>query len=212
MAQNPSLWASRLSSRNSFFWLMDYSRITLFLSLMLIYSIQSSAQEISQYDRFQLQEGELYWQYKYEYPGNADSVHQAVEKMLKSRDFTFSVIRSKEGFSGKINHYKVNPKRYGRTYTNTPKMYWDGEWSGEFVVEVGPGHYLVTVYVLQFKSETQSVGHYKPEKVRTGYYINEVTTNKQSFLKSEFINLSLMSLSLKDNFDLTNTVTSKNRK
>ena len=76
------------------------------------------------------------------------------------------------------------------------------------MVEVGDGHYFVTVYALQYKSETQSVGHYKPEKIRTGPYIDAVTTNKKlSFLKSEFLNLSLMSLSLKDNFDLKNTVT-----
>jgi hypothetical protein len=185
---------------------MDNTRTTFLLALILMCSMDGRGQEISQYDRFQLLEGELYWQHNYEYQGNADSVRQAVEKMLKSRDFTFSVIRNTEGIGGKINHYKVNPKKYGRTYTNTPKMYWDGEWSGKFVVEVGQGHYLVTVYDLEFKSETQSVGHYKPEKVRTGRYIDAVTTNKQSFLKSEFINLSLISLSLKDNFDLKDSV------
>lgn len=181
-------------------------RISLLGWLLLFCSMHGHAQEISQYDRFQLQEGELYWQNKYEYKGSADSVQRAVEKMLKSRDFTFSVIRNTEGIGGKINHYKVNPKKYGRTYTNTPKMYWDGEWKGNFMVEVGNGHYRVTVYDLEFKTETQSVGHYKPEKVRTGQYIDAVTTNKQSFLKSEFINISLISLSLKDNFDLKPSV------
>ena len=191
---------------------MDYPHIPLLLCLVLLYSIQGHAQGISQYDRFQLQEGELYWQNNYEYTGNTDSVRRAVEKMLKSKAFTFSVIRSDEGYSGKINHFKVNPKQYGRSYTNTPKMYWDGEWSGKFVVEVGKGHYLVTIYSLEFQSETQPVGHYNPEKVRTGQYINAVTTNKQSFLKSEFMNLSLMSLSLKDNFDLKNAVIPQNGK
>lgn len=191
---------------------MEYPRSTLLVWLVLLCSIQGHAQEISQYDRFQLQESELYWQNNYVYTGDTDSLRGAVEKMLKLRDFTFSVIRNKEGYAGKINHYKVNPKRYGRTYTNTPKMYWDGEWSGKFSVEVGEGHYLVTVYDIQFKSETQSVGHYKPEKVRTGLYINEVATNKKSFLKNEFTNLSLMSLSLKDNFDLKNTVIPQNGK
>ena len=186
---------------------MHYPRLVLFSCLVIMYSIQVRAQEISQYDRFQIQEGELYWQNNYEYHGSADSLRQAVEQMLKSRDFTFGVIRNNEGYYGKINHYKVHPKRFGRTYTNTPKMYWDGEWSGKFVIEVGEGHYLVSVYALQYKSETQSVGHYKPEKERTGYYIGAVTTsNKLSFLKGEFPNLSLMSLSLKDNFDLKTTV------
>jgi hypothetical protein len=187
---------------------MVYMRMAL-LCFVLMYSIIGHAQQISEYDRFQIKDGELSWQYNYEYTGGYDSLHQAVEQMLKSRDFTFGVIRGKEGhkgYNGKINHYKVNPKRYGRTYLNTPKMYWEGEWSGKFFVEVEDGHYMVTVYALQYKSETQSVGHYSPEKERTGYYIGSVTTaNRQSFLQSEFLNLSLMSLSLKDNFDLTIT-------
>lgn len=178
----------------------------LFLLAVCLFSIAGHGQEISQYDRFQLQEGELYWQHNYGYHGSADSMRIAVEKMLKSRDFTFSVVRGKDGFTGKINHYKVNPKQYGRTYTNTPKMYWDGEWSAKFMVEVGSGHYQVTIYEIQFKSEPQAVGHHQPKKVRAGNYIDAVTTNKQSFLKTEFINLSLISLSFKDNFDLTGTV------
>ena len=52
----------------------------------------------------------------------------------------------------------------------------------------------------------QHQNYYKPEKIRTGKYIDAVTTNKQSFLKGEFINLSLISLSLKDNFDLQDSV------
>ncbi len=186
---------------------MDYPRITLLLWFILAHALPSNAQELAAYDRFQLDEGELYWQNSYEYPGDADSVRQSVEQMLKSRAFTFNVIRSKDAYSGKINHYHVNPKRYGRTYSNTPKMYWDGEWSGKFMVEVRDGQYSVTVYALQYKSKTQSVGHYKPEKIRTGQYIDAVTVNyKQSFLKSEFLNLSLMSLSLKGSFDIKNTM------
>jgi hypothetical protein len=176
------------------------------VSVFLTCSLPGHAQDLSQYDRFHLDEGELYWQYNYDCEGDTDSVRQSVEQMLKSKAFTFDVIRSKNEYSGKLNHYTVYPKRYGRTYLNTPKMYWDGEWSGNFVVEVGQGYYTVTVYALRYKSETQSVGHYKPEKIRTGKYIDDVTSdNKQNFLKSEFLNLSLMSLSLKDNFDIKNT-------
>jgi hypothetical protein len=186
---------------------MEYPRFMLVYVLVLLHPVQSISQDLSQYDRFQLNEGELYWQNTYDYAGDADSVQYAVEQMLKSRPFTFNVIRGKDAYSGKINHYQVNPKRYGRTYSNTPKMYWDGEWSGKFMVEVGDGHYSVTVYALEFKSETQSVGHYKPEKIRTGQYIDEVTVNyRQTFLKSELLNLSLMSLSLKDSFDIKNTM------
>ncbi len=184
---------------------MDYPRSALLLWLILAHSFFSHAQELSQYDRFKLEEGELYWQNTYEYPGDADSTSHAVEQMLKSRAFTYQVIRGKDAYSGKINHYLVNPKRYGRTYSNTPKMYWDGEWSGKFMVEVRGGSYTVTVYALQYKSETQSVGHHKAEKIRTGQYIDAVTVNyRKSFLKSAFLNLSLMSLSLKDNFDIKN--------
>ena len=189
---------------------MDYFRLTSLTCLIFMSTLLSHAQEISQYDRFQLNEGELFWQYSYAYPGDADSVQLVVEQMLKSRSFTFNVIRGKDAYSGTLNHYTVNPKRYGRTYLNTPKMYWDGEWGGKFVVDVRDDHYVVTVYALNFKSETQSVGHYKPEKIRSGQYIDAVSTNnRQSLLKSEFLNLSLMSLSLKDNFDIQNTDSKK---
>ena len=40
-----------------------------------------------------------------------------LNKCLNPGILPSDVIRSKEGYSGKINHYKVNPKRYGRTYT-----------------------------------------------------------------------------------------------
>lgn len=186
---------------------MDYPRTGLLFWLFLMQPVLSHSQELSQYDRFQLYGGELYWQYNYQCQGGADSIRQAVEQMLTSRSFTFNVVRNKHEYSGTLNHYRVNPKRYGRTYLNTPKMYWDGEWSGKFVVEIGDGYYSVTVYDLQHKTKTQSVGHYKPEKIRTGQYVDDVTIhNRQGLLKSEFINLSLMSLSLKDNFDI-NTMT-----
>jgi hypothetical protein len=182
---------------------MDYPRTGLLFWLFLMQPVLSHSQELSQYDRFQLYGGELYWQYNYQCQGGADSIRQAVEQMLTSRSFTFNVVRNKHEYSGTLNHYRVNPKRYGRTYLNTPKMYWDGEWSGKFVVEIGDGYYSVTVYGLQHKTKTQSVGHYKPEKIRTGQYVDDVTVHKrQGLLKSEFINLSLMSLSLKDNFDM----------
>jgi len=182
---------------------MDHFQLTILVCLLFTCSVLSHAQEIAQYDRFQLSEGELYWQSNYECSGDADSVRLAVEQMLTSRSFTFHVVRNKHEYGGQLNHYRVNPKQYGRSYLNTPKMYWDGEWSGKFVVEIGDGYYSVTVYDLQHKTKTQSVGHYKPEKIRTGKYVNDVTVhNRQGLLKSEFPNLSLMSLSLKDNFDI----------
>jgi len=175
-----------------------------------MHPILCHSQELSQYDRFQLYGEELYWQYDYKCPGNADSIRQAVEHMLTSRSFTFHVVRNKYEYSGNLNHYRVNPKQYGRTYLNTPKMYWDGEWSGKFIVDVGDGYYSVTVYDLQHQTKTQSVGHYNPGKVRTGQYVDDVTIhNRLSLNKSEFINLSLMSLSLKDNFDIY-TITLQN--
>ena len=181
---------------------MDYARIAL-LFYFVVVPLLSYSQDIQQYDRFQLQEGELYWQNNFECPGKVDSIRLAVERMLQSRSFTFDVKRAKDGYRGKLSHYHVNPKQYGRTYSNTPKMYWDGEWSGNFFIEIHEGYYSVVVYDLQFKTETQAVGHYKPEKIREGSYVDAVTNNnKQNFLKSEFLNLTLMSVSLKDNFDI----------
>ena len=181
---------------------MDYVRAA-FVFFLVVIPLLCYSQDISQYDRFQLQEGELYWQNNFEYPGKVDSIRKAVEHMLQSRSFTFDVKRNKEGYSGKLKHYHVNPKQYGRTYINTPKVYWEGEWTGKFFIEIHEGYYSVVVYELEYKSETQAVGHYKPEKIRAGPYVDAVTNNKkQNFLKNEFPNLSLMSVSLKDNFDL----------
>jgi hypothetical protein len=191
---------------------MDYGRLSLVLWFSLSPLLFSYAQEISQYDRFQLAEGELYWQNSYPCDGDADSIRHMVEQMVQSRTFTYDVVRGKEGYRGKLKHYGVHPKQYGRTYLNTPKMYWDGEWSGQFHIEIGDGYYSVTVFDLHYKSETQSVGHYTPEKIRSGSYIDDVTTNnRQSFLKSEFPNLSLMSVSIKDNFDYAYVVPPVNK-
>lgn len=189
---------------------MVYRCAPLVFWFLILQTALSHSQELSRYDRFQLYGGELYWQHDYECLGKADSIQQAVEHMLISRSYTFDVVRNKREYSGKLNHYRVNPKRYGRNYFNTPKMYWDGEWSGKFVVDVRDGYYSVTVYDLEHQTETQSVGHYKPDKVRTGLYVDDVTIhNRQQLDKSEYSNLSLMSLSLKDNFDL-NVMTPQN--
>lgn len=182
---------------------MNCVRTAALLFCLFVLPLVCYSQDISQYDRFQLQEGELYWRYNFEYPGKVDSIRKAVEQMLQARSFTFDVKRGKEGYSGKLNHYHVHPKQYGRTYSNTPKMYWDGEWSGMFFIEIHEGSYSVIIYDLQFKTETQAVGHYKPQKIRAGSYVDAVTNNnKRNFLKSEFLNMTLMSVSLKDNFDL----------
>lgn len=177
-----------------------------FLFVSFLPSLEATSQEFMKYDLFQLERDELYWRNAYEYSGTADDLRPLVVQMLKSKFFTFNVIRNETGYNGEIRHYAVDCKRYDRTYLNTPRMYWDGEWTGKFKVEVLPNQYRVTVYALYFEKMEQSVGYYRNEKPVKGRYIDVVTRkNKRSFRKSEFSNLELMSLSLKDNFDIKYT-------
>jgi hypothetical protein len=87
-------------------------------------------------------------------------------------------------------------------------MYWYGEWTGKFVVEILDHHYRVTVYAL-YAEKFQPAGGYnaKSGSVTTGrYYETVVRRDGISFKKSEKSHLDLMSLSLKHDFDIRNTV------
>ncbi len=164
------------------------------------------AQAQLKYDLFEMKGDELIWQNVYAYPGQPDSLRPAVVKMLKSKFFTFNVIRNEKGYNGEIKHYPVHAKRYGRTYLNTPRMYWEGEWTGKFIVELAEGSYRVTVYALYYDAEEKSNDYYKTQKPVHGRLVDVVTTkNKEKFRKSEMQNLALMSISLKDQFDIANT-------
>ena len=149
----------------------------------------------------------MYWRQDFAYPGDADSIRRHVVRMLKSKFFTFNVIRNETGYNGEIRHYKVDCKRYHRTYMNTPRMYWEGEWTGKFIVEVLPGGYRLIIYALYYEKHVKSSDYYKTEKLVKGRYIDAVTKKHGTSLKKgEFHNMALLSMSLKDDFDIRNTV------
>src|SRR6186713_3007633 len=97
---------------------------------------------------FQIRDNELYWQNIYQYSGNADSLRREVVQMLKSKFYTFNIVRNEAGYNGELRHYKIDCRKYGRKFFSTPHMYWNGEWTGKFVVEVFDHHYRVTIYAL----------------------------------------------------------------
>lgn len=158
------------------------------------------------YDHFEIENNDLVWRYTFDYQGSQDSLRREVAQMLKSKFFTFNVTRNEVGYTGEIKHYKINCKQYGRTYYNTPRMYWEGEWTGKFKVEVVDNHYLVTIYALYFEKMEKSEGYHRIEKPVKGRYIDAVTKKHQTtFRKSELSNMVMMSVGLKDDFDIKNT-------
>lgn len=159
--------------------------------------------QAQKFDLFELENDELIWQYTYEYEGPQDSLRKEVVSMLKSKIFTQQVIRNELGYNGEIKHYMVDCKRYGRSYNNTPLIYWNGEWSGKFVVEVRDNRYRVTIYGLYFENKAQPSARYPNNNIRKGFYRNEVLSKgKSHFKKSVMPDMALMSLSLRDAFDI----------
>lgn len=170
------------------------------LTGLLLLSFTSFGQK---YDLFEVEGDDLFWRYTYTYTGPADSLRRMVVSMLKSKKFTQNVIRNEIGYNGELRHYQVDCRRYGRTYSNTPRIYWDGEWSGKFVVEVRDNQYRVSIYALYFENTARSVTHYRNELPRKGFYIKEVLKkSKTDFKKSALADMALMSLALKDQFDI----------
>lgn len=155
------------------------------------------------YDAFQLQNGELYWKNKYEFKGTAEELQRALSEFLRTKSFTSNVIRNENGFYGELRNFKVDCKRYGRRYFNTPHIYWDGYWSGKFKLEAVPNGYQVVVYWLFVEQNSTPAPHARKSQVTKGPYVDFVTDkDKSSLKKSELHNLLLMSLNLKDEFDL----------
>jgi len=174
---------------------------------MLIGALEAFAQEDSRYELFRIEQNDIYWTYTFDFPGSADSLRREVVQMLKSKFFTFNVIRNEIGYNGELKHFKVDCKRFGRNYYNTPRMYWYGEWTGKFIVEVLDNHYRVTVYALYAEKYQTGANNNRGQKVTTGRYIEAVTKKDRiTFKRAEFANLHLMSLSLTDAFDIKNTV------
>ncbi|MBS1681860.1 MAG: hypothetical protein JST48_09125 [Bacteroidetes bacterium] len=167
----------------------------------------ANAQVLTKYDKFELKEGELVWQNTYNYPGNSDSIRAAVVQMLKSKYYTFNVIRNEAGYNGELKHYKINCKKYGKTYFNTPRIYCDGDWAGKFILEIKDNAYRVTVYALFYETARMGSDYLRTERVVKGRYIDAVTKRSGStFRKKELTHISLMSFSLKDEFGLESTV------
>ena len=178
----------------------------LVFTLFLIFAalgVSRARQSINKYEDFELKEGELYWTYTYSYPGNADSIRRAVVQLLKSKAFTRNVIRNEIGYNGEIDHYEVDCKRYNRKYVNTARIYWEGEWTGKFMVEIKDNRYHVTVYGLYYEIEDHP-GYYKTMRSKLkGRYVDVVARkDRASLRKAEFEDMSLMNLSLKDQFDI----------
>lgn len=176
---------------------------TICIVLTAIISFAAEAQTLKKYDLFQIEDNDIVWRNTYAFEGPAEDLRPLVVQMLKSKFFTFNVVRNEAGYIGEIQHYKVDCKRYGRSYINTPRMYWDGEWTGKFVVKILPDRYEVMIYALYAEKIEQNVGYYKGEKSVSGRYIDIVTKKGKGFRKSEFGNMDLLSLSLKDSFDIS---------
>ncbi len=161
------------------------------------------AQVAGKYDQFEIAKNDLIWRNTYRHEGKQDSLRMAIVQLLKGKFFTFNVIRNEQGYNGELKHYKVDCKKYGRSYINTPKMYWEGEWSGKFTVDVRDHSYTVIVYALYYESTRPSSGYYKTQQEVKGRFIDAVTKkNRTVFQKRELTNISLMGLSLKDEFGL----------
>ena len=174
-------------------------RYLLFLIILFLASLAKG----QKYDQFEVSNNELGWEYTYEYGGTQDSLRREVVSMLKSKIFTQNVVRNELGYNGEIRHYQVDCPRYGRNYKNTPLIYWSGEWSGKFVIEVRDDKYRVTIYGLYFENKQQASARYPNNSVRKGYYINEIWKKGRSeFKKNTLADISLMSISLRDAFDI----------
>jgi len=177
-----------------------------FFSVLCLLTATHTQVTGQKFDHFEVESDELYWRFDFEYKGSRDSLRKEVVQMLKSKFFTFNVTRNEVSYTGEIMHYQVNCEKYGRTYFNTPRMYWDGEWTGKFVVDVFDNIYRVTIYALYYEKMERSTGYYRTERPVRGRYIDAVLKkNKTEFKKGEFSNMQMMSVALKDDFDIRNT-------
>jgi len=159
------------------------------------------------FDLFEIENNELIWQHTYVYQGPQDSLRREVVSMLKSKIFTQQVVRNELGYNGEIRHYQVDCNRYGRKYNNTPLIYWSGEWSGKFVIEVADNGYRVTIYGLYFENKPQQISRHQTNIPRKGFYVNEIwKMGDPHFKKSKLDDIKFMSLSLRDDFDITKYV------
>ncbi len=175
----------------------------LFLFLLLPSSFFCMAQQESQPGTlFKIEDDELIWQCIYPAEANMDSLITQIERLLKGKVYTRNVLRNELGFDGEIHNYKVDCKKYGRNFFNTPKMYWEGNWFGKFFVEVKDNKYRVTIYGLFYERTTASTTNSRQKESKKYSYASHVTKDDGSIKRSERDNMLLMSQSLKDEFDL----------
>lgn len=186
---------------------MMHRQLFLLFVCLLAGTLRLNAQDDPRYNFFSIKDDDMYWSYTYRYAGNSDSLRSEIVRMLKSKYYTYNVFKTGSGYNGEIKHYRVNCRKYGRTFLNTPRIFWSGEWSGKFVIEVLDSMYRLTVYALYVEQIEKNPGNYRMERLVKGRYFEMVTRrDRQSFKKNELSNLQLMSLSLRDQFDIANTV------
>jgi len=166
--------------------------------------------QAQKYDLFEIENDELIWRNTYEYAGPRDSLRSEVVSMLKSKVFTRNVTRNEIGnggigYTGEIQHYRVDCKSYGRKYNNTPLIYWSGEWKGKFVIEVRDNRYQVTIYGLYFENPpSKNTPPHQNNTARKGFYVKEVWQKGHPTFKNHVLeDMVLMSVSLRDAFDIT---------
>lgn len=154
---------------------------------------------------FHLEQQELIWQHIYTYDGEADSLEYLITQFLRGKYYTHHIIKSEAGFTGEIHHLKLDCKRLGRTYLNTPRMYWSGEWTGKFNVEIKGSRYRVSVFHLHFVNKPEPQNHKTSRYPLKGLYIDIVTKkNRTAFKVNERLNIALMSVALHDEFNIRN--------
>jgi hypothetical protein len=175
--------------------------------VVVLLLLTTSVVQAQQFDLFEIRDNDLYWHNTYNYSGNADSLRREVVQMLKSKFFTFNVVRTETGYNGELRHYTIDCKRYGRRYATTPGIYWEGEWTGKFIVEVAESGYRVTVYALYAEKLQKAPSYHRMAQMTGGRFIDQVTRDDRSnFRKTELGNVTLVSASLRDAFDITKTV------
>ena len=181
--------------------------------MILILCATAFSGKAQKFDLFEIDNNELIWRYTYEYAGPADSLRNEITTMVKAKPFTRNVTRNEigdagVGYYGEIQHYHVDCERYGRKYQNTPLIYWSGEWKGKFVIEVRNNRYQVTIYGLYFENQPlKTPSPHQSKQPRKGYYIKEVwQKGHPTFKKNVSEDMLLMSLSLRDAFDIKNYV------
>lgn len=181
-----------------------------YLKLIFCLLILATYTQAQKYDLFEIENEELVWRNTYEYEGPLDSLRSEVLSMVKSKVFTRNVTRNEignggMGYTGEIQHYRVDCQKYGRKYNNTPLIYWSGEWKGKFVIEVRNNRYQVTIYGLYFENPpSKNSTPHQSKTGRKGFYVKEVWQKGQPSFKSNVLDdMVLMSVSLRDAFDIT---------